>query len=154
MTTPNYDNFSTQYDGQGAGGAGAGAPPQQDPAMGGQMPDNGQGQFQGGAGGDPGSAGGQPQGTDAKTTLWYVSNPSHFYCPAMCLLDMEWTTPSLCFPYCHLWDCHHIGLPPQENSNPTESLTDFLGWESSNHGLMRTLFEACGTTWVSKSTSR
>lgn len=50
--------------------------------MGGQMPDNGQGQFQGGAGGDPGSAGGQPQGTDAKTTLWYVSNPSHFYCPA------------------------------------------------------------------------
>ena len=51
------DNFATQYDGQGAGGAGAGAPPQQDPAMGGQMPDNSQGHFQGGAGGDPGSAG-------------------------------------------------------------------------------------------------
>lgn len=72
MTTPNYDTFSNQFDGQGAGGAGAGAPPQQDPAMSGQMPDNSQGQFQGGNGGDPGSAGGQPQGTDAKTTLWYV----------------------------------------------------------------------------------
>ena len=83
MTTPNYDNFATQYDGQGASGAGAGAPPQQDPAMGGQMPDNSQGQFQGGAGGDPGSAGGQPQGTDAKTTLWYVPDRSQYYCPAI-----------------------------------------------------------------------
>lgn len=72
MTTPNYDTFQNQYDGQGAGGAGAGAPPQQDSAMGGQLPDNTQGQFQGGNG-DPGPAGGQPQGTDAKTTLWYVS---------------------------------------------------------------------------------
>lgn len=72
MTTPSYDTFQNQYDGQGAGGAGAGAPPQQDSAMGGQLPDNSQGQFQAGNG-DPGSAGGQAQGTDAKTTLWYVS---------------------------------------------------------------------------------
>ncbi|KAL8657932.1 MAG: hypothetical protein Q9226_001427 [Calogaya cf. arnoldii] len=70
MTTQNYDTFQNQFDGQGAGGAGAGAPPQQDSAMGGQLPDNNQGQFQGGNNGDPGSAGGQPQGTDTKTTLW------------------------------------------------------------------------------------
>ncbi|KAI4171999.1 MAG: hypothetical protein LQ343_003908 [Gyalolechia ehrenbergii] len=70
MSTQNYDSFQGQYGSQDAGAAGAGAPPQQDTAMGGQLPDNPQGQFQGGNGGDPGSAGGQPQGADQKTTLW------------------------------------------------------------------------------------
>ncbi len=73
MATPNYETFQNQYDAQGASAAGAVVPPQQDTSMGGQLPDNTQAQFQGGNGGDPGSAGGQPQGTDAKTTLWYDS---------------------------------------------------------------------------------
>lgn len=73
MSTQNYDSFQGQYPGQDAGAAGGGAPPQQDTAMSGQLPENPQGQFQGGDGGDPGSAGGQPQGADQKTTLWYVS---------------------------------------------------------------------------------
>lgn len=72
MTSPNFETFQGQFGGPDAGTAGAGAPPQQDATMGGQLPDNSQGQYQGGNGGDPGSAGGQPQGTDAKTTLWYV----------------------------------------------------------------------------------
>ncbi|KAL8950657.1 MAG: hypothetical protein Q9222_003316 [Ikaeria aurantiellina] len=70
MAAQPFDGFQGQYGSQDAGGAAAGAPPQQDPAMGGQLPENPQGQFQGGNGGDPGSAGGQPQGSDAKTTLW------------------------------------------------------------------------------------
>ena len=70
MSFQNYDNFPQQGQ-QGDGGAGPGGPPQQDQNMGGQMPPNSGGGFQGGNGGDPGSAGGQPQGGDAKTTLWY-----------------------------------------------------------------------------------
>ncbi|KAL8713345.1 MAG: hypothetical protein Q9220_002544 [cf. Caloplaca sp. 1 TL-2023] len=70
MASQPFDTFQGQYGSQDAGGAAAGAPPQQDTAMGGQLPENPQGQFQGGNGGDPGSAGGQPQGSDAKTTLW------------------------------------------------------------------------------------
>lgn len=69
MSFQNYENFPQQ--GQQDGGAGPGGPPQQDPNMGGQMPPNSAGGFQGGSGGDPGSAGGQSQGGDAKTTLWY-----------------------------------------------------------------------------------
>ncbi|KAL8988369.1 MAG: hypothetical protein Q9177_002547 [Variospora cf. flavescens] len=69
MSAQNYE-FQGQYPGQDTGAAGAGAPPQQDTAMGGQLPENPQGPFQGGDGGDPGSAGGQPQGADQKTTLW------------------------------------------------------------------------------------
>ena len=71
MSFPNYDSFN-QAGQQDASGAGPAAPPQQDSAMGGQVPDSSQGQFQAGNGGDPGSAGGQQQGGDAKTTLWYV----------------------------------------------------------------------------------
>ena len=70
MSFQTYDNFPQQGQ-QGDGGAGPGGPPQQDPNMGGQMPPNSTGGFQGGNGGDPGSAGGQSQGGDAKTTLWY-----------------------------------------------------------------------------------
>ncbi|KAI4208251.1 MAG: hypothetical protein LQ346_000131 [Caloplaca aetnensis] len=70
MSAQNYESFQGQYGGQDAGTAGAGPPPQQDAAMGGQLPENPQGQFQGGNGGDPGSAGGQAQGADQKTTLW------------------------------------------------------------------------------------
>lgn len=33
-------------------------------------------------------------------------------------------------------------------------LTIVIGWENSNHGLMKTSFEACGITWVSRSMSR
>ena len=70
MSFQNYENFPQQGQ-QGDGGAGPGGPPQQDQNMGGQMPPNSAGGFQGGNGGDPGSAGGQSQGGDAKTTLWY-----------------------------------------------------------------------------------
>ena len=71
MSFPNYDSFQNQQGQQDAGGAGPGAPQQQDPTMGGQLPDNSQAaSFQGGNGGDPGSAGGPQQGGDAKTTLW------------------------------------------------------------------------------------
>lgn len=70
MSFQNYDNFPQQGQ-QGDGGAGPGGPPQQDTNMGGQMPPNSAGGYQGGNGGDPGSAGGQSQGGDAKTTLWY-----------------------------------------------------------------------------------
>ena len=79
MSFQNYDSFQNQQGQQDTGGAGLGGPPQQDPAMGGQMPENAGQQFQGGNGGDPGSAGSQ-QGGDTKTTLWYVvlSKPSTF----------------------------------------------------------------------------
>ena len=70
MSFQNYDNFPQQGQ-QGDGGAGPGGPPPQDTNMGGQMPPNSAGGYQGGNGGDPGSAGGQSQGGDAKTTLWY-----------------------------------------------------------------------------------
>ncbi|KAL8820565.1 MAG: hypothetical protein Q9223_001245 [Gallowayella weberi] len=70
MAAPNFENFQGQFGAPDGGVSGASAPPQQDNAMGGQLPDNNQAQFQGGNGGDPGSAGGQPQGADAKTTLW------------------------------------------------------------------------------------
>ena len=70
MSFQNYENFPQQGQ-QGDNGAGPGGPPQQDQNMGGQMPPNSAGGFQGGNGGDPGSAGGQSQGGDAKTTLWY-----------------------------------------------------------------------------------
>lgn len=76
MSFQNYDNFPQQGQ-QGDGGAGPGGPPQQDQNMGGQMPPNSAGGFQGGNGGDPGSAGGQPQGGDAKTTLWYDTSLLH-----------------------------------------------------------------------------
>lgn len=78
MSAQNYESFQGQYGGQDASTAGAGPPPQQDTAMGGQLPENPQGQFPGGNGGDPGSAGGQAQGVDQKTTLWYViESPPH-----------------------------------------------------------------------------
>lgn len=77
MSFQTYDNFP-QPGQQGDGGAGPGGPPQQDPNMGGQMPPNSAGGFQGGNGGDPGSAGGQSQGGDAKTTLWYDTPFFHF----------------------------------------------------------------------------
>ena len=70
MSFQNYDNFPQQGQ-QGDVGAGPGGPQQQDQNMGGQIPPNSAGGFQGGNGGDPGSAGGQAQGGDAKTTLWY-----------------------------------------------------------------------------------
>ena len=70
MSFQNYDSFPQQGQ-QGDVGAGPGGPPQQDQNMGGQIPPNSAGGFQGGNGGDPGSAGGQAQGGDAKTTLWY-----------------------------------------------------------------------------------
>lgn len=70
MSFQNYDNFPQQGQ-QGDVGAGPSGPQQQDQNMGGQMPPNSAGGFQGGNGADPGSAGGQPQGGDAKTTLWY-----------------------------------------------------------------------------------
>lgn len=71
MSFENYSSFQNQQGQQDAGGAGSGAPQQQDTTMGGQLPDNPAAQFQGGSGGDPGSAGGQQPGGDAKTTLWY-----------------------------------------------------------------------------------
>ena len=70
MSFQNYEGFQGQPGQQDASGVPAGAPPQQDAAMSGQMPESA-GQFQGGNGGDPGSAGGQQPGGDAKTTLWY-----------------------------------------------------------------------------------
>ena len=86
MSFQNYDNFPQQGQ-QGDGGAGPGGPPQQDQTMGGQMPPNPAGGFQGGNGGDPGSAGGQPQGGDAKTTLWYVAPLLHSGCGSSGLHD-------------------------------------------------------------------
>ena len=74
MSFDNYGAFQNQQGQQEAGGAGPGAPQQQDASMGGQMSDNPAAQFQGGNGADPGSAGGQQPGGDAKTTLWYVTN--------------------------------------------------------------------------------
>ena len=71
MSFQPYDSFQAQQGQPDAGGAGPGAPQQQDSAMGGQNPDNSTAGFQGGNVGEPGSAGGQPGG-DAKTTLWYV----------------------------------------------------------------------------------
>ena len=71
MSFQNYDSFQAQQGQPDAGGAGPGAPQQQDSAMGGQNPDNSPAGFQGGNVGEPGSTGGQPGG-DAKTTLWYV----------------------------------------------------------------------------------
>ena len=67
MSFQTYENFPSQQGGQDAGGAGAGAPPEQ---MGGQMPGSTGNQYEGGDSGQPGSAGGQPQEGDAKTTLW------------------------------------------------------------------------------------
>ncbi len=74
MSFQNYD-FQNQPGQQEGAAVGPGAPAPQDQAMGGQMPDTGGQQFQGGNGGDPGAAGG-PQGGDAKTTLWYVLRSS------------------------------------------------------------------------------
>ena len=70
MSFQNYEGFQNPQGQPDVSGAAAGAPPQQDTPMGGQMQDNA-GQFQGGNSGDPGSAGGQQPGGDAKTTLWY-----------------------------------------------------------------------------------
>lgn len=72
MSFQNYDSFNNQQGQQDAGGAGPGAPQQQDTAMVGQHPDNSQAQFQAGNSGDPGAAGGPQQGGEAKTTLWYA----------------------------------------------------------------------------------
>lgn len=66
-----YDTFQTPQGQQDGSGPRPGAPQEQDPTMGGQIPDNSAAQFQGGNGGDPNSAGGQQPGGDAKTTLWY-----------------------------------------------------------------------------------
>lgn len=79
MSFENYSSFQNQQGQQDAGGAGSGAPQQQDTTMGGQLPDNPAAQFQGGNGGDPGSAGGQQPGGDAKTTLWYGVPFEHIY---------------------------------------------------------------------------
>lgn len=74
MSFPNYDSFNNQQGQQEPGGAGPGAPQQQDTPMVGQHPDNAQGQFQPGNPGDPGAAGGPQQGGEAKTTLWYAKS--------------------------------------------------------------------------------
>ena len=79
MSFPNYDAFQNQQGQPDAGGAGPGAPQQQDQTMSGQMQNDSPAPFQGGNVGEPGSAGGQQQGGDAKTTLWYDQksfNPS------------------------------------------------------------------------------
>ncbi|KAI9871568.1 MAG: hypothetical protein M1830_002736 [Pleopsidium flavum] len=70
MSFQNYESFNNQQGQQEAGGAGPGAPQQQDTPMVGQHPDNSQAQFQAGNPGDPGVAGGPQQGGEAKTTLW------------------------------------------------------------------------------------
>ena len=70
MSFQNYENFPSQQTGQDAGGAGAGAPPQQDTQLGGQIPGSAGGQYEAGNNTQPGSAGGQTQEGDAKTTLW------------------------------------------------------------------------------------
>lgn len=79
-----YDAYQNQQGQPDGSGARPGPPQEQDAAMGGQMPDNTAGQFQGGNGGDPGSAGGQQQGTDAKTTLWYDISSKTLYGRHMC----------------------------------------------------------------------
>lgn len=98
MSFQNYEPFQNQQGQQDAGGAGLGAPPPQDSAMGGQMPENAGQQFQGGNGGDPGSAGSQ-QGGDTKTTLWYVPRAGPLASQPMtdlCRSALRYRSASLC----------------------------------------------------------
>lgn len=148
MSFQNYDSFQNQQGQQDAGGAGPGAPPQQDAAMGGQpmggqamggqLPDNSVGQFQGGNGGDPGSAGGQQPGGDAKTTLWYGST-SH--------LCLESSSGQSILSHLLSLVAATAGVAQLDTENNINILS---GWANSNHGSTRTLFVACGTTWASK----
>ena len=137
MSFQNYDNFPQQGQ-QGDVGAGPGGPPQQDQNMGGQIPPNSAGGFQGGNGGDPGSAGGQAQGGDAKTTLWYDTFSLWFWL------------------YQSTWPLDHTLLQDFRSamlviSLCAETADDGTGWASLSPGSTKILCGQFGTTWVSKS---
>ena len=137
MSFQNYDNFPQQGQ-QGDVGAGPGGPPQQDQNMGGQIPPNSAGGFQGGNGGDPGSAGGQAQGGDAKTTLWYDAFSFWLWL------------------YQSTWPFDHTLLQFFRGAALVVSLCavkadDGTGWASLSPGSTKILCEQFGTIWVSKS---
>ena len=137
MSFQNYENFPQQ--GQpGDGGPGPGGPAQQDQNMGGQIPPNSAGGFQGGNGGDPGSAGGQSSGGDAKTTLWYdtllLSNlGSNGLNNSMAPFPRTFHQAALLF-----------GFHAARANGGT-------GWASLSLGSTRTSCEQFGTIWANKS---
>lgn len=69
MSFQNFDSFANQHQAADAAAAAPGAPAPADTAMAGQDPTTGS--FQGPAG-EPAAAPVSQQGSDGKTTLWYV----------------------------------------------------------------------------------
>ena len=71
MSFSNYDNFQGQPAPEDSGAPGAPTSQPQQHQMG-QPMENSSGQYQGAAPGVPGGLGVDQQGSDSKTTLWYV----------------------------------------------------------------------------------